>query len=59
MLNEDRIEIEAKKFSSHLGFTCVSIVGGHSIEEQAYNMREVSISAYDLASRRLNGIQGS
>jgi len=43
ILIEDRIEIEAKKFSNHLGFTCVSIVGGHSIEEQAYNMREVSI----------------
>ena len=35
-----QIEIEAKKFATPLGFTCVSIVGGHSIEEQAYNMRE-------------------
>lgn len=35
-----QIESEAKKFATPLGFTCVSIVGGHSIEEQAYNMRE-------------------
>ncbi len=35
-----QIEIEAKKFATPLGFTCVSIVGGHSIEEQAYNMRD-------------------
>jgi ATP-dependent RNA helicase DDX23/PRP28 len=35
-----QIEIEAKKFASPLGFKCVSIVGGHSIEEQAYSMRE-------------------
>ncbi|KIX00456.1 pre-mRNA-splicing ATP-dependent RNA helicase PRP28 [Rhinocladiella mackenziei CBS 650.93] len=34
-----QIEIEARKFSSPLGFTVVSIVGGHSIEEQAYNLR--------------------
>ncbi|KAH0342291.1 pre-mRNA-splicing ATP-dependent RNA helicase PRP28, partial [Aureobasidium melanogenum] len=34
-----QIEIEAKKFATPLGFTCVSIVGGHSIEEQAYNLR--------------------
>lgn len=35
-----QIEIEAKKFATPLGFTCVSIVGGHSIEEQAYQMRD-------------------
>jgi len=35
-----QIEIEAKKFAAPLGFTCVSIVGGHSIEEQAYAMRD-------------------
>ncbi|KAK7550660.1 pre-mRNA-splicing ATP-dependent RNA helicase prp28 [Phyllosticta citricarpa] len=35
-----QIEIEAKKFAHPLGFTCVSIVGGHSIEEQAFNMRD-------------------
>ena len=35
-----QIEIEARKFATHLGFTCVSIVGGHSLEEQAYNLRD-------------------
>ncbi|KAK4935424.1 mRNA splicing protein prp28, partial [Elasticomyces elasticus] len=35
-----QIEIEAKRFATPLGFTCVSIVGGHAIEEQAYNMRD-------------------
>ncbi|KAF2759384.1 putative DEAD/DEAH box helicase [Pseudovirgaria hyperparasitica] len=35
-----QIESEATKFASPLGFKAVSIVGGHSIEEQAYNMRE-------------------
>ena len=35
-----QIEIEAKKFATPLGFTCVSIVGGHSLEEQAYNLRD-------------------
>ena len=35
-----QIELEAKKFATHLGFTCVSIVGGHSIEEQAFALRE-------------------
>ncbi|RMZ82903.1 hypothetical protein DV737_g1938, partial [Chaetothyriales sp. CBS 132003] len=34
-----QIELEARRFSSPLGFTVVSIVGGHSIEEQAYNLR--------------------
>ncbi|KAK3715679.1 mRNA splicing protein prp28 [Vermiconidia calcicola] len=35
-----QIEVEAKKFAKPLGFTCVSLVGGHSIEEQSYNMRD-------------------
>ena len=35
-----QIEIEAKKFATPLGFTCVSIVGGHSLEEQAYALRD-------------------
>ena len=35
-----QIEIEAKKFATPLGFTCVSIIGGHSLEEQAYNLRD-------------------
>ena len=35
-----QIEIEAKKFATPLGLTCVSLVGGHSIEEQSYNMRD-------------------
>ncbi|KAI9783999.1 MAG: mRNA splicing protein prp28 [Geoglossum umbratile] len=34
-----QIELEARKFATPLGFTCVSIVGGHSLEEQAYNLR--------------------
>lgn len=34
-----QIEVEARKFATPLGFTCVSIVGGHSIEEQSYNLR--------------------
>lgn len=34
-----QIEAEAKKFTAHLGFTVVSIVGGHSLEEQAYAIR--------------------
>ncbi|KAH8602791.1 P-loop containing nucleoside triphosphate hydrolase protein [Bisporella sp. PMI_857] len=34
-----QIEIEARKFATPLGFTCVSIVGGHSLEEQSYNLR--------------------
>jgi ATP-dependent RNA helicase DDX23/PRP28 len=29
-----QIEVEARKFATKLGFTCVSIVGGHSLEEQ-------------------------
>ncbi|KAB8239605.1 mRNA splicing protein PRP28 [Aspergillus alliaceus] len=34
-----QIEIEAKKFTGPLGFNVVSIVGGHSLEEQAYSLR--------------------
>ncbi|KAL2859844.1 mRNA splicing protein PRP28 [Aspergillus lucknowensis] len=34
-----QIEIEAKKFTVPLGFNVVSIVGGHSFEEQAYSLR--------------------
>ncbi|KAJ5784470.1 Pre-mRNA-splicing ATP-dependent RNA helicase prp28 [Penicillium pulvis] len=35
-----QIEIEAKKFTGPLGFNVVSIVGGHSLEEQAYSLRD-------------------
>ncbi|KAL4804222.1 hypothetical protein BDV18DRAFT_153194 [Aspergillus unguis] len=35
-----QIEIEAKKFTQPLGFNVVSIVGGHSLEEQAYSLRD-------------------
>ncbi|KAI9733197.1 MAG: mRNA splicing protein prp28 [Claussenomyces sp. TS43310] len=34
-----QIEVEARRFATPLGFTCVSIVGGRSIEEQSYNLR--------------------
>ncbi|KAL2271297.1 hypothetical protein VTJ83DRAFT_668 [Remersonia thermophila] len=34
-----QIEAEAKKFAEPLGFTVVSIVGGHSLEEQAFALR--------------------
>lgn len=34
-----QIEIEAKKFATPLGFTCVSLVGGHSLEEQSFNLQ--------------------
>jgi ATP-dependent RNA helicase DDX23/PRP28 len=34
-----QIEIEARKFTQPLGFNVVSIVGGHSFEEQAYSLR--------------------
>lgn len=34
-----QIEAEARKFATPLNFTCVSIVGGHSLEEQAYSLR--------------------
>lgn len=35
-----QIEVEAKKFATPLGFRTAVIVGGHSIEEQAFQMRE-------------------
>lgn len=35
-----QIELEARKFATPLGFTCVSLVGGHALEEQAYNLRD-------------------
>ncbi|KFH47904.1 Pre-mRNA-splicing ATP-dependent RNA helicase-like protein [Hapsidospora chrysogenum ATCC 11550] len=35
-----QIEAEARKFAQPLGFRCVSIVGGHSLEEQAFALRE-------------------
>lgn len=35
-----QIEIEARKFTEPLGFKVVSIVGGHSLEEQAYSLRD-------------------
>lgn len=34
-----QIESEAKKFAEPLGFTVVSLVGGHSLEEQAFALR--------------------
>lgn len=34
-----QIETEARKFAQPLGFRCVSIVGGHSLEEQAFSLR--------------------
>ncbi|KAI7859354.1 P-loop containing nucleoside triphosphate hydrolase protein [Circinella umbellata] len=34
-----QIEQETLKFATPMGFNCVSIVGGHSIEEQAFNLR--------------------
>ncbi|EGS18833.1 uncharacterized protein CTHT_0054430 [Thermochaetoides thermophila DSM 1495] len=34
-----QIESEARKFADPLGFTVVSIVGGHSLEEQAFALR--------------------
>ncbi|CCG83511.1 Pre-mRNA-splicing ATP-dependent RNA helicase prp28 [Taphrina deformans PYCC 5710] len=35
-----QIELETRKFASVLNMTVVSIVGGHSIEEQAFNLRD-------------------
>ncbi|KAL1745621.1 P-loop containing nucleoside triphosphate hydrolase protein [Schizophyllum fasciatum] len=35
-----QIEVETRKFASGLGYTCVSIVGGRSVEEQQFNLRE-------------------
>ncbi|KAI1323343.1 Pre-mRNA-splicing ATP-dependent RNA helicase prp-28 [Xylariaceae sp. FL0255] len=34
-----QIETEARKFADPLGFTVVSLVGGHSLEEQAFALR--------------------
>ncbi|KAG2172071.1 hypothetical protein INT43_001548 [Umbelopsis isabellina] len=34
-----QIEQETLKFATPLGYNCVSIVGGHAIEEQAFNLR--------------------
>ncbi|KAF9879273.1 pre-mRNA-splicing ATP-dependent RNA helicase PRP28 [Colletotrichum karsti] len=34
-----QIETEAKKFAEPLGFRVVSIVGGHSLEEQVFSLR--------------------
>ncbi|ETS87726.1 Pre-mRNA-splicing ATP-dependent RNA helicase prp28 [Pestalotiopsis fici W106-1] len=34
-----QIETEARKFSTPLGFTVVSLVGGHALEEQAFALR--------------------
>lgn len=34
-----QIESEAQKFAKPMGFTVVSIVGGHAIEEQVHNLR--------------------
>ncbi|KAJ3361458.1 DEAD (Asp-Glu-Ala-Asp) box polypeptide 23 [Allomyces arbusculus] len=33
-----QIEVEAAKFAKPMGFRCVSIVGGHSIEEQSISL---------------------
>jgi ATP-dependent RNA helicase DDX23/PRP28 len=55
-----QIEIEVKKFAQPLGFNVVSLVGGHAIEEQAYNLRngaEIIIATpgrlVDFIDRRL------
>ncbi|KAL7422890.1 mRNA splicing protein prp28 [Cryptotrichosporon argae] len=34
-----QIEAEAMRFATPLGYTCVSIVGGRSVEEQQFNLR--------------------
>ncbi|KAL1916703.1 uncharacterized protein VTP21DRAFT_5407 [Calcarisporiella thermophila] len=34
-----QIEQETLKFATPMGFNCVSIVGGHAMEEQAFNLR--------------------
>jgi len=34
-----QIEVEARKFATPFGYTVVSIVGGHSLEEQAFALR--------------------
>ncbi|KXN85464.1 Pre-mRNA-splicing ATP-dependent RNA helicase PRP28 [Leucoagaricus sp. SymC.cos] len=35
-----QIETETRKFAGPLGYKCVSIVGGRSVEEQQFNLRE-------------------
>ncbi|KAJ3330431.1 DEAD (Asp-Glu-Ala-Asp) box polypeptide 23 [Blyttiomyces sp. JEL0837] len=35
-----QIESETVKFCRGMGYICVSIVGGHTIEEQAFNLRD-------------------
>ncbi|KAF1845905.1 pre-mRNA-splicing ATP-dependent RNA helicase PRP28 [Cucurbitaria berberidis CBS 394.84] len=35
-----QIEVEARKFAAPLGFNSAVIVGGHSIEEQSFQMRD-------------------
>lgn len=35
----NQIEVEAKKFLNPLGFKCFAIVGGHSIAEQSFQLR--------------------
>lgn len=35
----NQIEVEAKKFLSPLGYKCMAIVGGHSIAEQSFHLR--------------------
>jgi len=34
-----QIDEETRKFATKMGFTCVSIVGGHSLDEQSFNLR--------------------
>ncbi|UZJ54833.1 hypothetical protein CBS101457_004153 [Exobasidium rhododendri] len=34
-----QIEVETQKFTSSMGYTCVSIVGGRDMNEQAHNLR--------------------
>lgn len=34
-----QIEVETKKFTDGMGYTCVSIVGGRDMNDQAYNLR--------------------
>jgi len=47
-----QIELEAKKFATPLGFTCVSLVGGHSIERRRnYYRHPRSSSRLHRASR--------
>lgn len=35
-----QIEGEARKFATPMGYNCVSIVGGRSVDEQQYNLRD-------------------